>query len=143
MKKMKTFVLQIIAYFLIFSILIGCKENTSNENQNSDTIAKDLNVKEFEELIVKKQDLQLVDVRTIEEFTESHLVKATNMDFNKENFRDMLSTLDKSKPIAVYCRVGGRSGKAKKILVELGFKEIYNMDGGILAWQNQGLPTEK
>ena len=42
--------------------------------------------------------------------------------------------LDKEKPIAVYCKSGGRSGGASKLLLELGFKEIYDLEGGILNW---------
>ncbi|GAB4330082.1 MAG: hypothetical protein OHK0038_04320 [Flammeovirgaceae bacterium] len=125
------------------SIIVSCGNNTSNENTKENVISKDLKATDFEALIAENQALQLVDVRTWEEYSTGHLTKSINMDFNKENFKEMLSTLDKSKPIAVYCKAGGRSEKAKRMLIEMGFKEVYNMEGGILEWQSQGLPLEK
>ena len=77
---------------------------------------------------------QLVDVRTPQEFANGHLENAKNINFNDPEFKQKIAQLDKSKPIAVYCGVGGRSGKASKILVELGFKDISDLAGGITAW---------
>jgi rhodanese-related sulfurtransferase len=78
--------------------------------------------------------VQLVDVRTPQEFANGHLANAQNVNFNDPEFKQKIALLDKSKPIAVYCGVGGRSGKASKILVELGFKDITDLAGGITAW---------
>jgi rhodanese-related sulfurtransferase len=79
-------------------------------------------------------NVQLVDVRTPQEFANGHLENAKNVNFNDPEFKQKIALLDKSKPIAVYCGVGGRSGKASKILVELGFKDISDLAGGITAW---------
>jgi rhodanese-related sulfurtransferase len=79
-------------------------------------------------------NVQLVDVRTPQEFANGHLENAKNVNFNDPEFKQKIALLDKSKPIAVYCGVGGRSGRASKILVELGFKDISDLAGGITAW---------
>ncbi len=79
-------------------------------------------------------NVQLVDVRTPQEFANGHLQNAKNVNFNDAEFKQKIALLDKSKPIAVYCGVGGRSGKASKILIELGFKDITDLAGGITAW---------
>ena len=79
-------------------------------------------------------NIQLVDVRTPQEFANGHLENAKNVNFNDPEFKQKIALLDKSKPIAVYCGVGGRSGKASKILVELGFKDISDLAGGMTAW---------
>lgn len=79
-------------------------------------------------------NVQLVDVRTPQEFANGHLENAKNVNFNDPEFKQKIALLDKSKPIAVYCGVGGRSGKASKMLVELGFKDISDLAGGMTAW---------
>lgn len=53
-----------------------------------------------------------------------------------------MEKLDKEKPVYIYCRSGGRSGKAAKQLADEGFTEIYDLDGGILEWNKKNLPTK-
>ena len=61
----------------------------------------------------------------------------------EEDFEKQLEKLDKEKPVAVYCKVGGRSGQAMGKMNKLGFKEVYNLDGGMDAWKSAGKPTVK
>ena len=82
-------------------------------------------------------------MRTPREFAGEHIENATNIDFYSEAFRDMLNNLDRNKTYLIYCQVGGRSGSALDIMAELNFKEVYNMLGGILSWEAEGLPTVK
>lgn len=86
------------------------------------------------EVKIAAPNVQLVDVRTPQEFANGHLENAKNVNFNDPEFKQKIVLLDKSKPIAIYCGIGGRSGKASKILVELGFKDIFDLAGGITAW---------
>ncbi len=88
-------------------------------------------------------DFVIIDVRTLEEFVAERIENATNIDFYSEAFRDELNKLDKNKTYLIYCRSGGRSGKALNIMAELNFKEVYNVSGGIIAWNAEGLPTVK
>ncbi len=88
-------------------------------------------------------DFVIIDVRTPDEFGGEHIENATNIDFYSETFRDMLNNLDKNKTYLIYCRSGGRSGNALNIMAELDFTEVYNILGGILIWEAEGLPTVK
>jgi thioredoxin 1 len=91
---------------------------------------------------VQEKDVQLVDVRTPEEYAERHLKDAVNINFEGDDFVDMISKLDKSKPVLVYCLSGGRSAKASALISKKGFTQVYNLDGGILAWTQAGQPIE-
>ena len=82
-----------------------------------------------------KTDFVILDVRTPAEFTAGHLSGAIMIDFNASNFKDEVDKLDKNKQYLVYCRTSNRSGQAVAIMKGLGFKEVYDMDGGIVAWE--------
>ncbi|HER40444.1 MAG TPA: rhodanese-like domain-containing protein [Salinimicrobium catena] len=83
---------------------------------------------------IKKKDIQLVDVRTPEEFKEGHIKGAKNIDFFSEDFITQFEALDKNEPVYIYCRSGNRSAKASKKLSEAGFKKIIDLQGGYKAW---------
>lgn len=85
----------------------------------------------------------MIDVRTAQEFKEGHIKGAVNIDYYKSDFKQLMAKLDKSKPIAVYCTVGGRSGAGAKIVQQLGFKEVYDLEGGIVLWQRNGYKLVK
>jgi rhodanese-related sulfurtransferase len=102
--------------------------------------AKKINNQELLELKIKG-DLQLVDVRTPEEVAEGKIEGAQNIDFRDPKFKEEISTLDKNKPVVVYCGAGGRSGKTSALLQELGFKEIYDLSGGFTQWKAESFPV--
>jgi len=79
---------------------------------------------------------QIVDVRTSAEFSEGHIANAVNMDVTSDDFESKIATLDKEKPVMVYCKSGGRSAKAASILKENGFKQVYDLDGGMIGWND-------
>jgi phage shock protein E len=85
----------------------------------------------------------LLDVRTPEEVAAGALPGAVNINFNAPDFKDKIAGLDKSKPYFVYCKVGGRSGRAATLMNESGFEEVHNLKGGYDAWVGQGLEVEK
>lgn len=82
----------------------------------------------------------LLDVRTAQEFGEGHLSGAVNLDIYDDNFTQKLASLDRSKPVFVYCKGGGRSLDAAKQLKTLGFDSVYDLRGGIMAWERDDLP---
>ena len=96
------------------------------------TITK-ISANEFEKMNNEGKFL-LVDVRTLKEFTEGYIKDAVNVDFKKRTFSDYINAIPKDKPIGVYCRSDNRSGKAAIIMQSLGFKNVYDLDGGIKAW---------
>lgn len=99
-----------------------------------------LDVTQFADKIKTVDNAQIVDVRTPDEYNKGHLENAVNIDWNNSNFENEISKLDKSKPIFVYCLSGGRSSSATNKMHQLGFKEIYEMNGGIMKWQAKNLP---
>lgn len=88
-------------------------------------------------------DAQLIDVRTPEEIAEGKVPGATMMNFRDAKFQSQLETLNKEKPVYLYCRSGGRSGQAAATMERIGFQHIIDMQGGMTAWEAAGLPVEK
>jgi rhodanese-related sulfurtransferase len=87
--------------------------------------------------------LVVLDIRTPEEFNEVRLAGSLNVDFYDADFADQLDTLDKNDPYVMYCRSGNRSSEAIKTMKELGFVEVYEIDGGIVNWYDSGFPVEQ
>jgi len=85
-------------------------------------------------------DLVLLDVRTPEEFAEGHLDGALLIDFYEGDFADQLAALDPDVPYLLYCRSDNRSGQTLALMQQLGFSSAVDVDGGILAWDQLGLP---
>ena len=129
-----------ISLFVIVVLLFSCKNNsqTSDKNTSVDVISTTA----FKAKVAGT-DVQLVDVRTPEEFSEGHLKNSKNIDFKNDNFMAQMEKLDKSKPLYLYCRSGNRSGKASAKLKEAGFTEIYDMKGGFLAWSKENSEIAK
>lgn len=120
MKKTKSIIVT-----LIVLLSISC-----SNSQNF----KSVDVAEFKSILEKNSEIQLVDVRTEDEFKGGHIENAKNIDWNGNDFDAQLTSLDKTKPVLVYCLSGGRSKKAAAELKELGFREVIELDGGYLAW---------
>lgn len=96
-----------------------------------------ISVSDFEEAI-KEKNVQLIDVRTPQEYAEGYIGTAVNFPIAKrKEFKKSLNSLDKEKPIYVYCYSGVRSNRARKILQRLGFQKIYDFKGGWKAWTNR------
>jgi thioredoxin len=93
--------------------------------------------------MIASPDAQLLDVRTSKEFVKGHLLKAKNIDWNNaESFKNQVLSLDKTRPVLVYCYSGGRSANAMEYLLKEGFKNVINMNGGFLKWAAKGKPNQ-
>jgi len=90
---------------------------------------------EFAEAL-RNPDVQIIDTRTPQEYTEGHIPGAVNIDLDREDFFEQMDCLDRDKPIAVYCRGGRRSKIAAERFVEEGFK-VTELDGGIITWEGE------
>ncbi len=98
---------------------------------------EDTDVEGFARLITDK-DVVVLDVRTAEEYAESHIERAVNIDYYQKDFIDKVkATLPTDKTIAIYCRSGRRSAFAAEKLAAYGYK-LVNLKGGIIAWQKAG-----
>ena len=115
---------------VVFSIIFSCSliNNESINHMNSDELI------EFIEL----NDAVLVDVRTEDEYNSGYIENSLNIDYFSNDFSVNADKLDKNTPIILYCRSGKRSSMSANKISKLGFKEIYNLQGGILEWIEEG-----
>ena len=113
------------------ALFCGCGNAKNNES------VKTVKTEEFAEMMAQK-DVRLIDVRTPKEYAEGHLSGAENIDVKAADFAERIKGI--KGEVAVYCRGGRRSLKAAEQLAANGCT-VYNLDGGILAWQKAGKPT--
>jgi rhodanese-related sulfurtransferase len=113
------------------------------EPETETQVVKDIFPQEAYMLMTENRDnrdLIIVDVCTPKEYAKLHLENAINLNFFSTTFKDQLNALDRNKTYLVYCKVGGRSKMAQKIMKKIGFREIYNIVGGTILWEEEGLP---
>ncbi len=93
--------------------------------------------------LINHKDAGVVDVREPDEFKSGHLLNAKHIPLGK--LSDRVGELERyrDKPIVVVCRSGNRSATACALLSRQGFTQVYNLAGGVTAWQKAGLPLEK
>ncbi len=125
---------------ILFSFAILSLTSCSQPSKDIETVSP----QEVYDAVYNKNNssLQLVDVRTADEYGVSHLKDAQNICVTEDDFQEKVKTLDKDEPVYVYCKSGGRSARAAKILADLGFTKIYDLKGGITAWEEDGLETD-
>lgn len=125
-----------VTLFTIISLLVlnACSNGISQPS------ALKLDANEFAERIDKTPDAQVLDVRTPEEFSKGHLKNAINIDWNGNDFDKEIKKIDKNKPVFVYCLSGGRSGEAAAKMRADGYKQVYEMNGGMMKWRAAKLP---
>jgi|JI8StandDraft_1071087.scaffolds.fasta_scaffold07600_3 thioredoxin 1 len=130
---MKT--LSLLSVLLVTIFVISC---SGEQSQSSPTT---LAPTDFAGKLRALPTAPLIDVRTPGEYAGGHLQNALNIDWNGDSFDQQISALDKSKPVLVYCRSGSRSAAAASRMRSAGFKEVYELLGGIMKWSSAGLPV--
>ena len=133
--------------FLFFAILtlviVSCNDAQKTNDKAMTQTIEVVAPKAMYEILLKDPSAQLVDVRTKDEFAVSHLKDAQNICVTDNDFKQKVAFLDRSKPVYVYCKKGGRSAQASKILKQMGFTKIFDLQGGITNWEQQQLSTQK
>jgi len=141
MIKKKTFIIGSIAVLLLISLGLVYANITGNDNDDgfvfklpTEASFYEITADQLRERIDDKSDnnFMIVDIRDDASFDEAHIPGAVNIPLNELGYRWF--SLDKSKDIIVYCFTGVTSQVACQILVKAGFKDVYNMTGGIKAW---------
>jgi rhodanese-related sulfurtransferase len=127
--------MKILAFFLVVSTLACQQQSPSHVNSYV------VNPAAFLSAIDSIPNEILIDVRTPGEQQQGFIKDALFIDYKSDSFLAELDKLDKSKPVMVYCASGGRSGRTGKVLQELGFKNIYDLEGGMGAWKMNKLPV--
>lgn len=87
-----------------------------------------------------KQGVTVLDVRTPEEYATGHIAGAVNVNWEGADFAAQVKQLDPAKPVLVYCHSGNRSGQAVQVMEQEGFQRIFDLGGGVLAWNAAGQP---
>jgi len=128
--------------------LSGCVQSETDTvgPETQTQLTENITPREAFTLIENNRDnpnLVIIDIRTPKEFEEEHIEGAMNLDYYSDTFGDELNKLDKNKTYLVYCQTGRRSERAFDLMKEFGFREIYNISGGIIDWKADGLPAVK
>jgi rhodanese-related sulfurtransferase len=144
--RLKRFGLALLVLGVLTTVILasGCAAPAVVSPPAETQIIKDITPLEAHALIqenIDNNDFIILDVRTLEEYDASHIDDSILIDYYSDDFGDEVSKLDRNKTYLVYCRSGNRSSGARDLMKELGFKEVYNMVGGIVKWEADGLPV--
>ena len=124
-------------HFILVVILLFSCDNHVGQNNTDTELFRNFNSEKFFSSIEKEAGI-ILDVRTEEEIALGMIEGASHIDFYDDNFETKISKIQKDKVIYVYCRSGGRSSKAAKLLAQKGYKDVVNLQGGILSWVKSG-----
>ena len=119
--------LLIILIFIISAPAWGEVKKAVIENVSAEVFTEKINS------MKNHEDFMIIDVRTPQEFNAGRIKGAVNIDFYSSSFADKLKELDKEKTYFIYCRSGNRSGQTLRGMASMGFKEVYNLEYGIIA----------
>jgi len=138
---------------LVISFLVaGCSEEKKETQQSAATQQKSIftqesaapfrsiTVAEAKEMIENRPEVVILDIRNPQELREGAIEGSTLVPFWAIMQNKL--TLPKETPIMLVCAVGGRSFAAGQMLVKYGYKEVYNVSGGLVAWKEAGLPVK-
>jgi rhodanese-related sulfurtransferase len=115
------------------------QKETVESEKSTQKIIVDIGTKEFQDKI-NNDNVQLIDVRTKMETDKGVIGDPVLNDFYGDDFKENLKSLNKEKPVYVYCHSGGRSSKAASIMKEMGFEKVYNLENGFSSWKKEDLP---
>jgi rhodanese-related sulfurtransferase len=118
------------------AILLGCA------NANADVESIDSISPKEASVMTSEQKAVIIDVREDSEWNEQHIPGAIHIPLAQLNDRLLELEQYKQSPVITQCKAGGRSAKAFDVLKLAGFSKVYNMDGGIMAWEKAGLQTQ-
>lgn len=126
---MKSFI-KFSFFFIVFSFTLSCQTN-------SEAVITKVDKSHVKTDVVGK-NVQLIDVRTIEEYEAGHIDDALNFNIiDSETFVTQIENLSKDEPVYLYCKMGGRSSRAADILKEKGFTKIFDYSGGYNDWVSE------
>ncbi len=109
------------------------QKTVTTQTESVEVINEVVDAKTFQSKL-NDEGVQIIDVRTPNEYAQGNIKGSVNIDYFGSDFQTQLNKLDKSKPVLVYCAVGGRSGKAAKMMKKMGFMVVYDLRGGYNNW---------
>jgi rhodanese-related sulfurtransferase len=126
---------------ILASLLAVSLAQADGDSQESVTT---IEVNAAREFVARDESTVILDVRTPVEYEMSHITGSVNVNVQDESFEDMVNALDPNKTYIVHCTknpADGRSDRALETLQSLGFKHLYSLEGGYVAWQDSELPV--
>lgn len=142
MKKIFLISMVMLAVILMSAAMYGCGGNESNGESNSGSAQestavtyKDITAEKLKSMMETNKNLVVVDVREQDEWNDGHL--ANSILIPTSEFQNRMSELPREKVIAVICQSGARSAQVAEYLVKSGYKEVYNLKGGISGWPDK------
>ena len=125
---------------LLTGLFIAMLARGCDDLHNSATV---IDVNAAHDFVTEHEDAVILDVRRPSEFEESHITGSVNVPVHDESFEGMVNKLDPNKKYVVHCTKNhyfGRTNRALKSMQNLGFKHLYSLKGGYVAWKDAGLP---
>jgi thioredoxin 1 len=141
MKIIQSTVLVILS-LVAFNCSNGQNQQTQKSGETPQGVVEKVNAERFKQLVESGEGI-LLDVRTPEEVNQGYINGASTINFYDEDFESKVNMIQKDKPVYVYCKAGGRSSQAAELMKKNGFKKVYNLEGGITAWNGKGYSTVK
>ena len=130
--------------FLVLLILVGLFAlSLAQADDDSQDLVTTIEVNAAKEFVARHENAVIMDVRTPVEYEMSHIPGAVNVNVQDESFEGMVVALDPTKTYIVHCTKNpgnGRSNRALETLQSLGFKHLYSLEGGYVAWKDAELP---
>lgn len=136
MKKFFISAISVFTLFLVAGSQYSCNSQNTQSAQSCNISATDFAKKDLGDAVI-------IDVRTPGEYTSGHLKNAELIDFSSSDFASKIAQLDKSAQYYVYCKAGSRSSRAMGYMVQNGFSNVCNIQGGISALSGAGVPLVK
>ena len=133
-------ILSFSGLLMLASLLAVSLAQADGDSQDSVTTIEANAAKDF---VGRHENAVIMDVRTPVEYEMSHITGSVNVNVQDESFEDMVVTLDPNKTYIVHCTknpADGRSSRALETLKSLGFKHLYSLEGGYVAWKDAELP---
>ena len=134
---MRRLLIVISLSFLVLTVAVLTVSCKNEQGENIEVVTPE-EMQEISEL----EDVQLIDVRTPEEFDEGRIANSQNIDYFSETFEEDIQKLDKTKPVVVYCKSGKKSAECADKMKDKGFVKIYDLEGGIAKWKYKGFDIE-
>lgn len=122
----------LLSLFCLTSLYVYSQKNAEPRKVDAAT---------FQSILETGKSVQLIDVRTPEEFSAGHIENAVNINIYEPNFLAKLEALNKKKPVLVYCKGGGRSADAVAQMKKMGFRNVVELQQGIMKWENENRPV--
>jgi rhodanese-related sulfurtransferase len=128
------------ALLILTTLLVVPLAHADGDSQDPVTV---IEVNAANEFVTREENAVILDVRTPAEYEMSHISGSVNVDVQDKTFDETVSALDPNKTYIVHCTANpadGRSNRALETLQDLGFKHLYSLEGGYVAWKDAELP---